>query len=197
MAPHWIKIDQITALCHLNPGDECYYAREYFVHSNYTASVANNLISNLKKTPDRRGSPEWKYKLAAIDQFARELATIIPDEALVTDLPPSKSPDDPEYDSRIENVLTALTTLRPKITYGKLLTVRQSVPAAHLGGTRNPDVLSSNYVWCGTMTEQPVVFLVDDLITSGGHFSACKQILVSHWPKCRVIGIFWARAVDQ
>lgn len=197
MAPRWIKIDEITSLRNLNPGDECYYAREYLIDSDFRASDANNLIGNLKKSVDRRGTAEWKHKLAAIDQFARELAAVIPNGAFVTDLPSSKSLDDPAYDDRIEKVLTALTNLKPGITYEKLLTVQKSIPAAHHRGTRDPDVLSANYAWCGTSAARPVVLLVDDVITSGGHFVASKRRIIEEWPHCRVVGIFWARAVDK
>lgn len=197
MGLRWIRVDHRTiTLYYLDQEDECYYAREYVSRGGYAASEANQLIHNLKKPIDRRGRSEWKYKTAAIEQFASELAEMLPPGAFITDIPTSHSAGDPAYDDRLVQVLTATARLRHDVSYVKLLTCRQSIGAAHLGGSRSPDALFPNLNWCGEAAEQSAVFIVDDVIGSGGHFAACKRLIRDHWPQCRVIGVFWARVIE-
>ena len=40
------------------------------------------------------------------------------------------------------------------------------------------------------------IAVVDDVITSGAHFRAAKDLLAERFPEAQIIGIFWARAVD-
>ena len=42
-------------------------------------------------------------------------------------------------------------------------------------------------------TPSETVFRVDDVLTTGSHFVACKQFIMDHDPRVKnVIGIFWA-----
>src|SRR5688572_4483975 len=100
---------------HLPDGDKCYYAREYKSHGGFEAGECNNLILNLKKKPSLRGTPQWGYKVGAIQRFARELAPLLADNAVVAAIPTSKTNDHADYDSRLEDVITALIRLKPHI----------------------------------------------------------------------------------
>ncbi|MCG8461465.1 MAG: hypothetical protein MI919_34720 [Holophagales bacterium] len=37
--------------------------------------------------------------------------------------------------------------------------------------------------------------LFDDVITTGSHFRAAKDLLLRSWPDLRIVGLFLARAV--
>lgn len=39
----------------------------------------------------------------------------------------------------------------------------------------------------------PNIVLFDDVLTTGAHFRAYKDIILSHYPFCNVIGIFLAK----
>lgn len=198
MAPRWIEIDHVTIqLYHLADVDKCYFAREYVSGGGYSASEANQLILNFKKPRDRSHLPEYKYKAQAIAQFAAELADFLPRGATVAAMPTSKCRDDLDYDDRLIQTLTAVAARRADITCADLLTVKRSLNPAHSGGPRGPGTLLQNLLWIGPTDPLPMIMLVDDVIGSGGHFRACKQAVLEHWPQCQVMGAFWARAVDE
>lgn len=118
--PHNLtEIDPLTRPDHyyLDPDDECYFLGEYTARQGYAYSATNDLILNLKKTPDRRGRPEWRHKERAIVVAARALknafmrswlrsATFVP-------IPPSKARNDPMYDDRMSRLIQAIDTNRP------------------------------------------------------------------------------------
>lgn len=99
---------------HLTAADQCYFLREYTAGRGYAGSETNHLILNLKKPPDRRGKPEWRYKERAIEQVAREFRASVNLSALrrvtLVPMPPSKAKSDPLYDDRMLQVLRAATS---------------------------------------------------------------------------------------
>jgi hypothetical protein len=58
------RIDHLTLgdHYHLTDDDECYFLREYTARTGFEGSETNQIIHNIKKTPDRRSLPEWFYK---------------------------------------------------------------------------------------------------------------------------------------
>jgi len=95
------KIDWLSRLDHywLAAEDECYFIREYTAGKGYAHSATNDLILNLKKPPDRRGRPEWRYKESAIHQAAAEIGQGIDpsylQRATFVPIPPHLTKDDP------------------------------------------------------------------------------------------------------
>jgi len=186
--PRWLTRD-----------DECYYAREFTVRGGYQASQTNQLIFNLKKTIDRQGQPDWPYKQQAIAQFAKELASLLTRAGVVMCIPPSKPKDDPFYDNRLDDVLNKLVQYNPKIQVVSPIVRTTAVKAKHEGGPRDPDIELQSLHWQGlTVPRVPsYMILVDDIITSGSSFNACRQLILHNVPNVRVIGVFWARAIDK
>jgi len=39
-----------------------------------------------------------------------------------------------------------------------------------------------------------IIALIDDVLTSGSHFTAASRRLIERFPEAEIIGIFWARA---
>lgn len=185
--------------------DECYFLREYTARAGFAASETNGLISNLKKSMDRRGRPEWYYKGAAIEQCARELRATLgltnAAGAVLIPMPPSKVPGDPAYDDRIVQVVTKACDGTPAIPR-ELLRMRQSMDAFHTGsGYRSlSDLLDNMYVDETTMHATPaaprVLAVVDDVITSGKHFRAARTRLAEKYPTTKIVGIFVARRIQ-
>lgn len=195
----WKKIERIGVEnfpCRLGDDDSCYYARDYISEGGYQASETNNLINNFKKSPDKRGRPEWRYKELAIQRFASEIAEISNIAVFyVTCVPSSKARTDPGYDSRVEDTVCRLKQLKPNVTIGFPLSFSNNMRAAHNGGTRDIDEIYANLQWSGIPDGITDIILVDDVITTGAHFKACKRLILEHIPNANVVGLFWARTV--
>ena len=108
------KIDELNLADHyyLEPADECYFIGEYTAGRGYAHSATNQLIYNLKKSVDRRGLAEYRFKEEAIAQAGYALSqflnpTFIQNGTFVP-IPPSKSRDDPLYDDRISRVIRSI-----------------------------------------------------------------------------------------
>jgi len=189
--------------CYLDAEDECYFVGEYTARAGYAFSPTNDLIQNLKKPMDRLGLPEWKYKERAIAQAGDTLRGAIPQEwlesATVVPVPPSKAKNDPLYDDRLLRVLHRLGS-NIAIDIRELVVQTKSTAAAHESSDRpTPTDLLDIYSidTAKAKTEQKKLVVFDDLLTTGCHFRAIKQILRAEFPNKPVIGLFIARRVPD
>jgi hypothetical protein len=193
----WKKFD-ILDLCErarLAVDDDCYYARDYISHGGYGASDGNNLVSNFKKPVSKKGTNQWPHKLRAIEQFAQELRELIADGAVVVAIPTSKCRTDPEFDSRLDDVLDRLGKLNPTLRIGRPIDRHTTAQALHQGGSRTIDEVAATLQWNGFQTAPSAVVLIDDIITCGTNFKACQRLIQKHHPGLKVHGAFWARTV--
>ena len=188
---------------HLAATDQCYFLREYTSGRGFTHSETNRLILNLKKSPDRRGRPEWHYKEQAIQQVAREFraslnlqrlraATLVP-------MPPSKHRDDPLYDDRMLRVLHAMDEEHQLDIRELLLLVASTEPAHATIARPSIEELVANLAIDEDCAEPPptTIALVDDVLTTGAHFVAAKRVLTTRFPGVSVRGLFVARRVFE
>ncbi len=115
------------------------YLGEYTARAGYAFSTTNDLVQNLKKPMDRKGRPEWKWKVWAIERSAQMLREVVPkrwlDRASFVPVPPSKAKDHPEYDDRLIQILEKLGTGR-ELDIRELVLMTESIDAAHLTATR-------------------------------------------------------------
>ena len=113
------KIDDLTRPDHwyLTADDVCYFIGEYTARKGYAYSTTNNLVLNFKKTMDRRGLPEWRYKGRAIGQAAVAFRTALGprgvDALTFVPIPPSKAKGDPLYDDRLTHLLNSIRPQPP------------------------------------------------------------------------------------
>ena len=97
------KIDDLTRPDHfyLTPEDACYFLGEYTARKGYAFSPTNQLVLNFKKSLDKRGTPQWKYKDRAIREAAAamrgSLTGDLLDQITLVPIPPSKAKTDPLY----------------------------------------------------------------------------------------------------
>jgi hypothetical protein len=188
---------------HLTAADQCYFLREYTAGRGYAGSETNHLILNLKKPPDRRGKPEWRYKERAIEQIAREFRDSVNLSALrrvtLVPMPPSKAKDDPLYDDRMLQVLRAVD-VEGQLDIRELLLGAASMPAAHLAAQR-PTIaqLVANLIVDASLAEPApsMIALVDDVLTTGAHFVAAKAVLAARFANLPIRGLFVARRVHD
>ena len=193
MAEQWKRIEHPESVpVHLEVEDECYFAREYVSRGGFQAGTGNNLIANFKKTPERRGKPEWRWKVNAVQQFARELNELITTGTIAA-IPTSKRRDDPLYDSRFDETLAALKRLNPAITLEAPFEVHTSHQSAHMGGERGVDAFYDTLRWTGFSKPPDDIILLDDVVTTGAHFKACQRLIWEHHPGLKVYGVFWAK----
>ena len=156
------EVDELTRPDHfwLTVKDRCYFLGEYTARRGYAYSQTNNLILNFKKTPDRRGKPEWRYKTSAIRQaavaFRRALGRQPPRMTFVP-IPPSKAAQDPLYDDRVTQMLRAIWPAKPADVRENIIQP-ESTDSVHDSLTRpTPQALAEGYRIADAMTTPRVV----------------------------------------
>lgn len=184
---------------YLTAADECAYFGDYTARAGFGHSATNDLIANLKKSPSKRGRPEWAYKEQAIARAARVIRGSIRADALprvtFVPIPPSKPAGHPEHDDRMLRVAQQVDG--GSIARELLRTVGER-EAAHLNSNRrDPDLLRQHVEAAIGGPRPDVAILLDDVLTTGCSFMICKEKLVEAFPGLRVIGLFIARRVPQ
>jgi len=200
------QIDELhlADFAHLRADDDCYYLGEYTVRQGYEFSPTNNLVINLKKSPKYKNTSAWKYKLQAISTCANAFLDGLRHEwlssATLVPIPPSKTKSHADYDDRILQLLRVLEDSAPvRCDVRELITQRRSYDPAHAssGDRIGPAELRQIYRLTPALLEPPPpqVAVVDDVLTTGAHFRAAKDLLLEKWPGIAVSGLFVARAV--
>jgi len=200
-SPMWKQLDQVeNRPARLTPKDRCFYARDYASGKDYSYSEANSLIKNFKKSVSKRGTSEWHYKEQAIKQFANELFTWLGDldeEFFIAAIPPSKRRDDPEFDSRLDTMLTEFERQCQKAHVVRPVERATSMLPAHISGSHRPTVEEAyeSLSWTPLSPPPTTLVLVDDVITAGTTYKACQRLIEENAPELKVYGVFWARTI--
>lgn len=197
------RIDKLYLGDHyyLTPQDECYFLREYTARQGFDASETNQIILNIKKTPDRRGRGEWRYKEQDLKRVANELkATLNPQwlrAATLVPIPPHLAKDDPLYDDRIAQILKLMDD-GIGLDIRELVVQRANLDPSHGSTSRpKPQELLDNYeIDENLCTPTPkAIGIVDDVLTAGAHFRAMKDMLSDRFLGIGVVGVFFARRI--
>lgn len=196
------KIDGLYLPSHyyLDENDDCYFLMTYTIGKGYSYSRYNQLVLNLKKPMDKKGSPEWFYKESAIANSARmlekaDIAGVFPSDSVYVPIPPSKVKGAPDYDNRLSQILAK--------AYGGKLDVRElveqveSTESYHFSGKKRniEDIqrnLSINRELVDDIKDSIIIF--DDVLTSGAHFKAVSRLLSDRFKDVNIHGLFLARA---
>lgn len=191
----------------------CYYWGEYtpYEHTDgkrWDFSPTNRLIANFKKKPDRRGTPEWRYKENAIERIASAFAKLINWEAAtkahetaIVPIPPSKPRGDPLFDDRMMLMLTRVQQLsKQPLDIRDCLSFTGGNIASHQESNRpSPDRLYDDLQIdeiAGNISEHPNQILIfDDVLTTAAHFVAVSRKLTDAFPQAEITGLFIARRV--
>lgn len=190
-ADHW----------HLTTDDECAFLGEYTARKGYAHSKTNQIITNLKKGLELRGTSQWPWKNKAIVEIARCMSDNLQADKMqgvvVVPIPPSKPVGHPLYDDRMAQ---AARLIRPPADVRELLyTIAEREALHHQSGKRDVAAMMANIgVRVDLLQPDPVtVLLIDDVLTTGCSFKACKAVLAQHWPGATILGFFVARRVPE
>jgi hypothetical protein len=205
LAPRLSKVDELILDQHgsLTAEDECHYLLEWTKGGGYSASATNQLIANLKKTNDKKGTVGYHYKEEAIETAAYNLRNAINAgwlrQATLVPIPPSACRTDPNYDDRMTKMLHALTRGQAQRDIRELIIHRETTIPAHISGDFRPTVaeIRANYEIDESLAEPPpkVIGIFDDILTAGSHFRAAKLVLTERFPGVPIVGVFIARRI--
>lgn len=199
------KIDELSLPNHCNicEDDECYFIISYTSGKGYNYNHENSLISNLKKGMDKKGKPEWGYKIKAIKECARYLKEVdIPSafskNITLVPIPPSKAKSDPEYDDRLSQVLHE--AFGDELDIRELIIQKESTQSSHTSDEkRDPKKIAQNYEINEVEAKEVknCIILFDDVLTTGAHFKVAKSVLLESFPNCKIKGLFIARRIYE
>jgi hypothetical protein len=188
---------------YLTADDEVAFFGEYTARKGYAHSDTNQLIINLKKKPNKRGLPEWKYKEQAIQRASDiirggfDLNKLLADGVVIVPMPPSKARGHPLHDDRMLRVALGV---HPALQVRELLRCKLSMDASHESDVRpKPPELAANMEIDEGKADPPptTILLLDDVLTTGAHFVAAKQVLRGRFPAADVLGVFVARRLPE
>lgn len=199
-SPQIRKIGDLERSDHyyLTEDHDCYFFGEYTAHQGYSHSSTNQIISNLKKSPTVRGTSQWPYKVKAIRRVAACIGNAINPEAIgritLVPIPPSKMKNHSEYDDRMVAVARAVSN---GIDVRELIVSTADREAAHKNDQQRlkphqlMGMLQIDEAVCPPVPRE--IFLIDDVVTTGCSFVACRTLLQNRFPNIAVSGIFAAR----
>jgi len=180
---------------YLTPEDECLFLYEYTAGLGWRGGSTNQLIHNLQK---KKGDNGYRYKSIAIHDCAKAFsATMHKDwiaNTVSVPVPPSKLKMDPLHDVRMAQVCLAIRNpSEPKVR--ELIEQIESTESFKGGHRLKPAELRANYQFNEQLLEglPKEVGIVDDVLTTGSHFRAIKDMIVERCPGTRVVGFFIAR----
>lgn len=174
-----------------------YFLWEYAAGEGYQAAE-NQLIFNFKKSPSKAGTPEYEYKAPAIRRIGDAIGGFNWVEGcLFVPVPPSKTPDHPDYDDRLIRALEHAKTRCSTVHWDELITQTSDLEKFHTqDGKRLPPNELAKYYTVKQVDPPPQILLIfDDVLTTGSHYKAVKKKLSEVYPDARIIGIFVSRRV--
>lgn len=187
---------------YLTPEHCCYFFGEYTARAGYSHSSTNQIIANIKKKPSLQGSPQWQHKIRDMNRVAAAIRAAINPAAYgrvtLVPIPTSKLRNDPEYDARTASIARGVS---PQINVRELIEPITARAALHESDQRlHPDALMATLQLQGHLSEPAPqeIILIDDVITTGCSFVACRALLQQRYPGITISGIFAARrALDR
>jgi len=194
----WTKIEPfLHGFQYLNEHDIIYYHLEYS-EGGFQKSSANQWVFNYKKGIEHRNERQWYYKDTAIRQFAELIIeTQLGNNCILLAGATSKRRDSPSFDSRNEDVLKIVNKATGIPISSNLDAVQDFEPVHFRGGHRSPAMLRGLYRFTPFENIPELVYIVDDVITSGSHFVVWKDLIHDYHPELEVRGIYLARTVSD
>ena len=207
--PEYLNLNQLDVLAEghtfIHSTDLVYYMGEYISRKGWSAGPVNSHISNIKRTPSECSSRAdfQRHKERSIREIAREFTKAI-DSSFLADvtfvpIPPSKCKQDPEYDDRLIRILDFIHQGQKEKHVCELLYQTESTRASHLSDDNRvttSELLQVLKVDLSLIDRvRPIIVLFDDILTTGRHYRAAREVIEKHKPETKFIGLFFARRV--
>ena len=194
----WTRIDTLFhGFQYLSEKDVIFYHLEYS-RGGYQKSPANQWVFNYKKGIEHRNEPQWSYKEEAIKKFAELIInTPIGDNRILLAGPPSKRRDSYLFDSRNEEVLNIVNKATGIPISFNLGAIQDTEPIHIQGGYRSPERLRGLYEFVPFKNVPDIVYIVDDVITTGSHYVVWRDLIHQVHPEVEVRGIYLARTIND
>lgn len=187
---------------HLRTDDSCYFIREYIAYAGFSHCETNDLILNLKKSMDKRGKSEWRYKDWAIRKCAEELITAIAEKWtlngwILVPAPPSKTKAHEMYDDRMVQIAQMVGQTLAVDIVELLESIADREPQHASKAKRDVQAQVANLRVNKRLlkTRPKGIVVLDDVLTTGATFQACQTVLERELPDVPVAGLFVARRV--
>lgn len=197
-----VAVDDLTRhnYTYLTSDDECYYLCEYFSGMGYSYSAENQLIFNFKKPVQKKAEAGYQYKAKAIQAISAIVnSSVLPaldaNTTTIVPIPPSKTKKHIHHDDRMCQVLHGAIR-GTSFDCRELIIQVKDMDAAHDSSIRpRPEDLKDNYQIDLSLTSglKDLIVLFDDVLTTGAHYVACRDIIKAAFPDKKVVGIFIAR----
>ena len=199
-----INPEQTVEYHYLDRSDRCYCLGFYHSGEGFDGLGLNRMVLDLKREPGTRDSnPDaWQVKNEAITRISSILTIsagkLFPGKrSTLVPIPPSKKIGDPEHDDRMLQICNQIAAGLASVEVSELFVIKKSVQASHLSRTRpTKEQLKENLrmmIRDDDYRPETRVILLDDVLTSGAHYSACKELLEGVFPAVTVMGVFVAR----
>lgn len=209
-ASEWSRITRIDGRNHrhLDSDDICMFLHTMETHGYDEMdkwSDTYRTIHEFKANPIRsRDSYSYgQRKKRATERIAADLISFFASndrapEAKFLLIPAvtSKPEGHPEHDDRLLEVCRAVAEAMDSVTCANILSIDEELPSAHgCAGMRRPADLLPHIAVDATfpIDGHDVLLVFDDVITTGGHYKACKQAIQLAYGDVNAAGIFWAR----
>ena len=205
----WSLVDEMEKWSrpNLEDDDVCYYLLTR--HSGgYSASETNSRINNFQKDPERfHDRPNvLYYKDREIGRFSVELAHLIREmlkEVMgicLVPMPTSRPETDEFYDDRLVRLCKETVSMCRKCGIEQVSTLNvlhtvERMQKSKAGGSRDPATLAKNMRCDGFESDPGLIVLVDDVLTTGAHFAACKNLIRAQGERAGIVGAFLALEV--
>jgi len=166
--------------CYLDTTDECYFVSLYECSHKQGAKPA---ILRLKQN-----------HRATITYFATQLSSCLPDEWSGT-FTFVAIPSSSETHRAVRSIGAQLDVA----DFRDLIMQTGPTPSSQKGG-RIPPSLRQELLAIRESATEPMpkaLVVMDDVLTTGSHYRAVKQLLRCRWPGIRVVGIFLARVCSR
>lgn len=201
-----LEEENIADCYYLDVKDKCYYLGDYTPRGGYSCSEINQLIANLKKSVLKKGSGEYYYKINAIKSCAEYIGRFIEanknSNIIIIPVPPSASNDNELYDDRMMEIATLAACGQRNAAVYEFVEQVHSTEAVHSSNASRltPKQLKENYrVVPGFSLPSNIdaVFILDDVLTTGSHFRAIKDMLLEECPHLsnKIYGLFIAKVI--
>ncbi len=208
------KIDKDNRHYYLRENDDCHYIIEFKPPLHFSNGEDEQLLYNLKKLMHKRhNNDEWRHKEKAIKRcgyLLKDLFSRANTNYLVIPVPPSNIKTHPDYDDRLHQILTIATQQNQTVTYDEnILWQTENYAASHKQNSNDsqdtdkkprikPDELQSIYhIDESKLVGHDNIIIFDDIITTGAHYSAIRDVLYEKSPNAKLTGLFIGRAVHS